>query len=245
MRPLRVLVVRPSPDAEATVRELADRGHRAVVAPVLAVRPLAAVLPPVAIQAVLMTSASAARALGELPDMREVLRPLPLLAVGPRTAEAAHEAGFVRVTAADGDGEALIGLARQVLRPDAGALLHASGREVAVDIGARLAPLGFDVRRIAVYEAVAADTLPEAAADAARAGALDAVLLHSPRTARILVSLILRAGLETRFAGLAFICLSRAVAEPLRQRGWRRIALAASPDGQALLAALEAAQARE
>ena len=97
---MRVLVTRPLEDARETEAALKVRGHDAVVAPLLFVNfhdgpemDLAG------IQAILATSANGVRALAR----RTARRDLPLLAVGPQTAEAARESGFEDVKSADGE----------------------------------------------------------------------------------------------------------------------------------------------
>jgi uroporphyrinogen-III synthase len=95
-----------------------------------------------------------------------------------------------------------------------------------------------------VYEARPTPALSPAAVAAIGHRQVDAVLLFSPRTARIFVELIARHGLQDQLAAAAAICLSAAVAQPCRARVWRAIHLAARPTPGALLDALEAARGR-
>lgn len=239
---MHLLITRPQPDAEALAAELAARGHRASIAPLLATAPRAdATIPQKPWQAVLVTSANAVRA-AEALGLIGSLRAWPVLAVGEASAQAARAAGFGEVTEAGGDLESLAGLASRRFAPGAGPLLYLSGVAVSGDLKGRLEAGGFAVERVVLYEAAAAAALPEAAAEALKEGDLDGVLLYSPRSARIWCALVADAGLDRAAAGLVHFCLSQAVAEALAPLDLdpSRIAVAARPRQEALLALLEA-----
>lgn len=225
---MRVLVTRPEDDARALVATLAERGIDSIVAPLLTIRPLAVDLDLDGVQAVLVTSANGARALGRLARGHDV----PVLAVGPVSAQAAKSEGFADVRAAGGDVAALADLARN-LDPGAGTLVHVAGRDTAGGLAGRLERLGFTVRRAVAYEALTASELPASAKSALEAGRIDAVLLFSPRTAATFVRLARSAGVE--LGRVDAVCLSAAVADAARALPWRAIRVALRPDTQALL----------
>lgn len=234
-----MLVLRPADDARRTAAALARRGHEALVAPVIEIRICSAAIPARDYQAVLLTSANAARALVATPALAR-LRNRPVLAVGEATAEAAREAGFGDVASAGGAADDLLRLVRHRVDAKGGPLLHPSGRHVANDFGAALAADGYAVERRVVYAAEPVETLPEAAQEALRSGAVDAALLHSPRSARAFGSLAAKAGLADAVAAVTWVCLSPAVADAARDSGSRRIVTAARPEEGALLDALDA-----
>lgn len=232
---MRLLVIRPEEDAAELARLLAARGHEAVTAPVMSVRFLDdAELPARAWQALLVTSANGARALARHAQAA-ALKEVRVLAVGPASAQAMTDAGFRWVEAAEGDVDALAALVCLELSPDGGPLLHVAGRVVAGDLRAVLAVQGFAVERVVLYEAVAADRLPEAARKALTEGGVDGVLLHSPRTARIFVSLVRAAGLEAALSRMTAFCLSQAVADALGGTNFLTVKIAARPEQAALL----------
>ena len=66
-----------------------------------------------------------------------------------------------------------------------------------------------------------------------------AVLLFSPRTAETLVRLLIDYGLASHVDTTTAICVSEATATPCRRLDWRTICLAARPDREALIRALE------
>jgi uroporphyrinogen-III synthase len=214
---------------------LARRGDTALIEPLLTIEPVAGAAPELeGVQAIVLTSANAVPALGE------ATRLLPVFAVGNATARAARRAGCQAVVAAAGDGEDLARLIARRCRPDTGALLHLSGDNVRAGLADALAGAGFTLRRQAVYRAVAASALAPATIAVLGRREVDAVLLFSPRTARIFVALIGRHGLQASLVATAAICLSAAVAEPCRELIWGAIHTAPRPELPALLEALEA-----
>ena len=127
------------------------------------------------------------------------MRDVRVLAVGPASAQAMIDAGFRWVEAAEGDVDALAALVCLELSPDGGPLLHVAGRVVAGDLRAVLAVQGFAVERVVLYEAVAADRLPEAARTALTEGGMDGVPLHLAAHSANFVSLVRAAVSKRRF----------------------------------------------
>ena len=105
------------------------------------------------------------------------------------------------------------------LDPRAGPILYLSGAETAGDLEGQLAAAGFDCHRVVLYDAVPARDLG-AAATALRQHEADAVLLYSPRSARIWSQPGRGCGTERRSGGRANLCLSRNVAAALPE-GWQ------------------------
>lgn len=210
----RVLILRPEPGASETAGRARAIGLEPVVAPLFTVRPVAWE-PPEAAEAVLMTSANAPRHGG---DGLKRLAGLPCYAVGEATAAAAREAGFADVRAGPGDGAAAVGM---MAADGVATALHLCGRDHI--------PLEHPDIRIArriVYDAVAAEVLPEAARDAAGRGAV--VLLHSPRAASLFARLV------PDRTGLRAAAISPAVAKAAGE-GWAIVASAGTPRDAPLL----------
>ncbi len=230
---MRVMITRPREDARPLAEALAARGIEALIEPLLEIVPVpGAHLDLAGVQAVLLTSANGARALAAAAEARDVT----VLAVGAATAAAAAAVGFARVEAAGGDVAALADLAASVCDPAAGALVHVAGSHVAGDLAGRLTERGFTLRRETLYTAERAEALSDAAVAALRRGAIDAVLLFSPRTAGSFVTLAARAGVTADLARVRALCLSAAVAEAAGTAAWRALDVAARPDQEALLA---------
>lgn len=228
---MRVLITRPEREAAALAQGLAARGHEAVIAPLFRLQILT---PPdgfaaslAAAQAVLVTSANGARALAEASEQRSK----PVFAVGDTTAATAEGLGFTNVVSASGDAAALSGLVRQRLDPAAGSLLHVSGAEVAGEPVAA----GFDVRRVVLYEARAAETLPDSARAALEARAIDVATFFSPRASTLFARLVTEARLAETCLAVTAIAISPAAAEPLAALPFARTVAAERPTRQAVL----------
>lgn len=216
-----LLVLRPQPGAAATAARARRLGMHPMVSPLFAIRPIEPAPwgdPP---DAVLLTSANAARALG---GWARPLLGVPAYAVGAATAAAATAAGFARVVAGDGDAAAIVALAAgQGVRR----MLHLAGREHHAAADPRVM-----IERRICYAADAVACLPAAAVEACRAGAV--ALLHSPRAAGLFARLVDGAGVPRGGVGVA--ALSPAIAAAAGS-GWRAVACAARITDAALLAA--------
>ena len=229
---MRVAVTRPEEDAGPLTAKLQALGHAVVMAPLLEIRPRDRVtIPDLPWQAVAVTSANGIRA---LPRGHGVTS-FRTLTVGPQSLKAATAAGFL-AEAHGGDVNGLAAFIRAALDPTAGPILYLSGAETAGDLEAQLKAAGFDCHRCVLYDAAPAATLG-AAEDALRKGMLDAVLLYSPRSAKIWRGLVEAAGLSGAAAHVSHLCLSRNVAAVLPE-DWAR-SVAATPDEGAMLALLE------
>ena len=231
---MRALVTRPREDAAEFAAELGKRGVEAAIEPLLTIRNLTIAPPLDGIQAVLATSANGVRALAAATARRD----LPIFAVGDASAAASRGLGFASVASAGGDVADLARLAAARLVPEAGPLLHVAGSTVAGDLARMLGQRGFTVRRAVLYEAEPARELSPATALALHEGRLDAAFFFSPRTAATFVSLAAAAA-PGAASGMEAYCLSEAVARAASPLGWRMLHIAAAPNQQALLAALD------
>lgn len=235
---MRILVTRPEPDASRQADKLAAHGHAAVLAPLLAIEPVADVpLQLECAQALLVTSRNALRALAAHRELAEALT-LPLFAVGEATAREAQGLGFADVTAGPGTGAALAKLVSQELIPGHGPLVHLAGETLAFDLKAALASQGFVVRQPVLYRAVPAAKLPPEALRLLKEGRLDGTILMSPRTASIFADLLLRQDAVTQARSVVCYCLSEAVAEALTPFGFA-VRVAARPREEDVLALLD------
>lgn len=219
---MKLLVTRPLEDASDLAGQLTQLGHETVVAPLLdIVFRDEAELPARDFQAILITSANGARALARRADIEE-LKNCRVFTVGPASALAMQAAGFKWVESADGDVDALAAAVTIELSPLNGPLLHVAGSIVAGDLAAVLAFQGFDVTRVALYEAVTPDHLPEAIASALRDGSLEGALFFSPRTASQFLRLVAAAGLAESLSRVTAFALSENVARVLAPAGFRQ-----------------------
>lgn len=238
-----VLVTRPAPDNETTAEALAARGIEALLAPMLVYQPLPFRDDEARYRGVILTSANAVRAIAAQP-MLQRLQGLPAFAVGARTAQAARDAGFADVRAAEGDAVAL----RELIAVDAAmkrhTLLYLSASDVSRDLAGELGLRGVKVASLPVYRMAALDDFPQAVRDAFAQDAVQAVLHYSRRSAIAFIGAARRTGFEISALALPQLCLSEPIAAVLREAGASRTIVAGAPKETELLDALEQAMRR-
>ncbi len=201
----KIWITRAQPGADVTAERVRALGHEAIVAPLLAVKALKDVdVDLTGVAALAFTSANGVRAFADLSGERN----LRVFAVGAATAQAARSAGFRLVLSADGDVAALaegISKRRGELR---GAVLHPGAADPAGDLIGALAAEGVPARQLILYETTPVTLGAERAGELVQA---DAVLLHSPKAAKVLAA-VLKAHPAPNLRALG---LSKAVVKPL------------------------------
>jgi uroporphyrinogen-III synthase len=204
----RVIVLRPEPGANETLKRARQVGLEAVSIPLFEVEPVAwKALDAASFDALLLTSANAVRHGGE--QLSE-LRRLKVYAVGQATADAAREAGFEVAAIGDGGVERLLGSIEPGFK-----ILHLCGED-RVDSGEAVTP-------IVTYRARPIERPSIRQADGS------VVLIHSPRAGRRFAELV-----EDR-GSIAIAAISPAAAEAVGP-GWEMVVSADRPDDEALLA---------
>lgn len=213
-------MTRAEPGAARTAARLTALGFEPIVAPLLAIRPLAQPRPDLAgVSALAFTSANGVAAFIALAGVPQ----LPVFTVGDATAEAARAAGFTVVRSAGGAVEDLARLLADQ-GPRDGLVLAPGALEPAGDLAALIGDTP-RLRRLPVYEAV------QTAAAAPRS--FDAILIHSPRAARALV-----AGPGAETTGRLAVAISPAAAAVLSGLDFFEVRIAAAPTEAALLRTL-------
>jgi uroporphyrinogen-III synthase len=242
-----VLVTRPHPDNEATAAALRAQGFDVLLAPMLRFEPVAfSDDAELRCGAVIVSSANALRAIESSPAVDRLL-PLPLFAVGERTAQAARAAGFRDVSVAAGDAPALrdlvVAAARSKTLKKADTLLYLAGADLAGDLAGELGERGFSVVTWTTYRMIPVERLPREVCDAFAANRIEAVLHYSRRSARAFLEAVRAAGLEISALALAQCCISEPVASILRDVGARQVPVAREPNENGLFEALKRALA--
>ena len=230
---MKALITRPQPDADAFAALCAGAGVEPVVCPLMEIvrRPAPTALDGVG--ALAFTSANGVRAFAANSPVRD----LPVFAVGPASAAAAHAAGFTDVAAAGGDVAALAALIADARARIDGAVLHAAGARRAGDLVSALGAAGVSARRCVLYEARDAEALPETAIQAiASSPPVDWVALFSPASAALFARLVAAAQLSDRLAQIRAACLSEAVADAARAFSWRSVEIAPARRAEAMIA---------
>ncbi len=240
---MAILVTRPQPDNEATASALRARGFEVLLAPMLRFEPVAFRDEPDAdYDGIVVTSANALRGLEQQVKGRRLLN-LPLFAVGEHTAEAARCAGFSNVTVAGGDAAALRDFVLQRVRIKAlkrgNTLLYLAGADLARDLAGELGAHGLHVVTQTTYHMAPVLSLTREACEAFAANGIEAVLHYSLRSARAFLDAARAEGVEISALAVPQCCLSGNIASALREAGATQIAVASSPDEDALFEALE------
>jgi uroporphyrinogen-III synthase len=242
---MAVLVTRPQPDDEATAAALRARGFEVLTAPMLRFEPVAFQDDTdAAYGAVIVTSANALRGIEPHLENSRLLA-LPLFAVGERTADAARGVGFENVVSADGDAAGLrdcvlASVKTKELRK-ASPLLYLAGADLARDLAGELGERGFTVVTHTTYRMAPVSSLPREICDAFAAHRIEAVLHYSRRSARAFLQAARAGGVEISALAIPQCCLSAQVATVVRDGGATQVVVAATPDENALLGALDRA----
>lgn len=240
-----IWITRPAEDSVSLAGEVAALGYTPVTAPLMTIKNHATPIKLAKDDALAFTSANGVRAFCAGNDVG-VTR---VFAVGAATAKAARDVGFADVTEAGGDVASLIdciaerfphkgGSARSSAE---GVVHHIAGSVVAGDLAGGLIQHGYKIERHVLYDAQAVDTLPKAVRETLSAKRLSGVVLYSPRTAVLAVTLLIQAGFEEAAQYVSAFCLSPAVAEKAGALAWSDIRIAEKPTQLALLASLQSA----
>jgi uroporphyrinogen-III synthase len=229
----QVLITRPEPGAGQTADQVAALGFSPIIAPILAIEPVAgSVRLPDRFAATVLTSGNAVAACPHACHAR------PAFAVGSATAGKARAAGFESVVDADADASVLPELIACTIGAEGQALFLPTTVGQGTELAALLRQKGYRVLRRVVYRASVVTVLPPAAVDALRAGTIGAALFFSSETARGFVRLVRTARLENTLKGVDAVAISGRTEMALRLLPWRHIRVAERPNQDAMLVLL-------
>lgn len=232
---MRILVTRPEPDASTFKKKLADMGHTAIVSPLMGIKFSKSQLPLNDVQALVVTSRNALRALARSPSLAKAIA-LPIFTVGAGSGAMAAELGFDRVIHGPASARELVPLIVTRGEPQGRPLLVLRGDRQAFDIKSALQEAGFSVTEKTVYRSVAADALEPEVLEGLKLGTIDGVILMSPRTAEVFVELTGQAGLAEAARHIHYFCLSGAVAKRLGAISPSICHVPANPNAEEMLA---------
>jgi uroporphyrinogen-III synthase len=232
----RVLVTRPEPEASRTAERITALGFEPVVLPLMTTAAMRVEAVPTDVDAVAVTSSSALRHAPA--HLLAALGAKPCFAVGDKTAERAHEAGFGSVVSARGDADVLARLVIRHTAPKArfaylcGAVRRTEFESTVAGSGRTVVPIEtYDTRRIEYSDAELTKGLGDER--------VDAVLLYSAESAAALGALLDRPIVAGRLAHTLFCCLSARVAAAVSVES-ARIRIAETPEQDSLFDVLKA-----
>ena len=233
---MHVLLTRPERDYQDLKSSIEALGCKVAVAPLLNIE-----FNVIAADALdgagglVATSRNGLRALAQSPVL-DTARKLPLFAVGTATAELAHELGFRSILTGPGAAADLVPVITNHPASKSGFLIHLASDHVAFSLGSALHARGISLKRVEAYRSVAAKTLSLPVLGLLQHQELDAVILMSPRTARIWSGLIQALAKTVNLDELQHICLSPAVAQGLQGLGDVKIEVTAHPQASEIVA---------
>lgn len=222
----RVLVTRPEAAGDKTAQKLLDAGYVPVHFPVTKTVALPFTIPAIDFDALTVTSAAVFRHVCD--DTVAPFKSLPLFAVGEGTAQAAREAGFLRVIEGGGDAVRLAATIAHSL-PSSARVLYLAGRVRQPVFEEYMAAAGFKMCVCDAYDAKMM-TYPSEEISALLGGDLfAAVLLYSGFAAKSFCSLMQH--IDPPFnEKTRFLCISQRVANLLPAHWQRQALIADHPD---------------
>ena len=174
------------------------------------------------------------RAIGKHPQKKQ-LSQLPLYIVGQRSADLAIELGFHDIKFIARRADQLASHITTVAHPDTGQFLYLTGTSLAFDMKPYLTKHNLLIERSILYQAVAINEMNLSARKNLANGQINAVILLSPRTARIYTTLIHKHQLTPHLHPITHLCLSQKVANELNNLTPVPIQFPDQPDLSALL----------
>ncbi|NRA85909.1 MAG: uroporphyrinogen-III synthase [Rhizobiales bacterium] len=233
----KILVTRPLEDYQRTADNLFKLGFAAIHAPMMVFKLKAFIKPDISqYSALIFTSANGIRAIEKADCFSEIIK-LPCYVVGAQTAEMAKKVGFKIFAKGAGDVNSLCDVIINDYRQRgmSAALLHVSGLHKAGNLSRILKEAAIDVGSIHAYEMLEEGFIAEDIQRAFMGDDIKAILLYSPRSAKIFVKNIKKLGLLQNISEIPTYCLSNNIAELLRKSYLKHIYFVEQPNEAALL----------
>lgn len=243
---MRLLITRPAEQADKTIEGLENRGHTCILEPMLHVVHTHAPLPPDSgakingWDGILVTSLNAIPALLS-PFIANGRTDIPVLSTGEATKLALEEIGFTNVTHANGSALDVAAHVPEWLgknQLDSSAkILYPSAQKTAHDLSALLKAMNVSCHTWIVYQTQEATKFSATTEQALGSGAIDGVLLYSPRSARCFGQLVQ----QTKTSGndLVYFVLSDNIAGALPNVPKTSIFIASEPNEEAMLSLID------
>jgi len=236
---MHFLITRPEPDASHLADELAKSGHQCTLSPLLTLKfPDPGELKLNNAQGLIITSQNALRAIKACLQLNH-LTALPVFIVGTNTASSAKDMGFKNISHIAENAQKLSQHILENCQPNGGVLHYLTGTHLAFDMVASLAPSGIKIGRTIVYNTEIVPDFSPAGKTGLTSGAINAVILLSPKTARQYAKLILKCDLEDQIPPITHYCLSQKIADELYQLKHCKIKVASTANMTAMHALIE------
>jgi len=234
-----LLLTRPSTASNALILLCKELGFVPFVSPLMQIEPTAISLSLHAAQdGVLLTSANAVQPLAESTPVRD----MPCVTVGPQTAAAAKEHGFLQVVDASQGRQIMGAMAiEQMARENINQWLgrhwwYFSAEKVHRDLSETFKAIGLNCERVIAYRSVPVEPWPTP--EVAQAWEqMQAMVFFSKEAVRVFTHHC--RVLELKTPHMVAGVLSHAVAAEVESLGFREVVVAPRPESGALLSALK------
>lgn len=247
---MRLLITRTEPEASNLSDLLQKKGHTTYVEPLLRVNYHQVTAPKDPFQALVVTSSHALYGLQKNWKTWQNcqdgpnLSGLPLFTVGETTAKLAktlqHKCNFNPIYQGSGTAEGLIDTILSHARAGHDPVLHLAGAELAYDMAADLSSHDITLKKLVIYETNPLKKLSLNIKNIIKNKDLDAILLMSPKTARIWARLVKHDALYSYIEDVKIFCLSQKVAKPLSDLGKLPVKIASAPSRDAFIELIDA-----
>jgi len=232
---MAILIIRPLAEAGETAKKLEQRGHKALIAPVMTITPCPWHPPEWdAVSAVIITSGNAVEALKRGVAPAAALWQKPLYVVGERTAMLAKACGFKQLMGVALQSAQLAEMVQEKPPPSGKSIVHLTSPHRHDRFYQPLAAAGYRIEPCVVYHAQAVRHFAPAIDTALAQGQVTAVLFYSARSAMLFQHMM-----ATKPLPPLAVCISPPVAAACAAYPWQTITTAATPTEAAMLACLE------
>lgn len=226
-----ILITRPQDKAQSFAAALAEQGYETLIHPFLKMEyPEPPPKPAKEPDAMIITSASA------VPFMtaRYPHYSRPVLCVGPQSAQALRQAGYRQIIEGPGTAQSLCDMILERADPPLNAV-YLRGENINFQLKDYLAKNGLNIEEYIIYRNVpVAAHLPDLHS-AIEGGALQAVTLFSPLTARAFEEYVQKNDLKVNLAPLTLLCLSESVLKYVRDLPFEAMYVCDAPNRQAMV----------
>ena len=241
---MRLLVTRPEQDSVVFKGQLISLGHEVTVEPLLTISTANTDdLDLDGAQALIATSRNGLHALANGPNL-DVAKSLLLFAVGPGTAAVARKLGFTSIVEGPANARDLVPVIAEHAEVNSGPLVHLAGDTVNSAFVDELHRLGFFITQPILYTTAVAERFTSPTVASMRNKRIDGVILLSPRTAEVYVTLVKQHNLVEACRSIVHFCISTAVADRLAGLSGLLVKVTERPNLQEMLALIGSSAAK-
>lgn len=231
---MKVLITRAEPAASQTAKNLAHKGHEAIILPLFEVVDTQAKIPEQSYDGIIFTSKNAVDVLKsrnwKLPNPDT-----PVFCVGEKTEKAAQILGFKKTYSANGGGAALVNFMAK-MKLEKSKMLYCSTPDKSFDMKEALEPHKIHVETIDIYQAQPVIPESERLQQAIFAVRNGFIFTYSALSSEHLAKLLTSNDLTHKLKKCILISISSHAVKPLELIDWKDILIAPTPQENKMIA---------